>query len=58
MKNVCLVVVYFVEIFFSEKVEENVGNGNTKITWSQWVNESGRSQKKNFQEVLTKQLVC
>ena len=43
---------------FSEKVEENVGNGNTKITWSQWVNESGRSQKKEFQEVLTKQLVC
>ena len=34
--------------FFSEKVEENVGNGNTKITWSQWVNESGRSQKKEF----------
>ena len=34
--------------FFSEKVEENVGNGNTKITWSQWVNESGRSQKNEF----------
>ena len=34
--------------FFSEKVEENVGNGNTKITWSQWVNESGRSQKIEF----------
>ena len=29
-------------------MEENVGNGNTKITWSQWVNESGRSQKKEF----------
>ena len=34
--------------FFSEKVEENVGDGNTKIAWSQWVNESGRSQKKEF----------
>ena len=29
-------------------MEENVGNDNTKITWSQWVNESGPSQKKEF----------
>ena len=43
---------------FSEKVEENVGNGNANITRSQWINKSGRSQKKNFQGVLTKQLVC
>ena len=28
--------------FFSENIQENVSNGNTKITWSQWISENGR----------------
>ena len=32
--------------FFSEKVQENVSNGNSKITWSQWISENGRVEKK------------
>ncbi|CAF1218860.1 unnamed protein product [Rotaria sordida] len=36
------------EDFFTEKVEENVSDGNAKITWSQWINENGRAEKKDF----------
>jgi hypothetical protein len=36
------------EDFFTEKIQENVSNGNAKITWSQWVNENSRAEKKEF----------
>ncbi|CAF1108331.1 unnamed protein product [Rotaria sp. Silwood1] len=36
------------EDFFTEKVEENVSDGNAKITWSQWINENGCAEKKGF----------
>ncbi|CAF4522087.1 unnamed protein product, partial [Didymodactylos carnosus] len=36
------------EDFFTEKVEENVSDGNARITWSQWINENGRAEKKEF----------
>lgn len=36
------------EDFFSEKVEEQVSDGSAKITWSQWMNECGRAEKKEF----------
>ncbi|CAF4314660.1 unnamed protein product [Didymodactylos carnosus] len=36
------------EDFFIEKIQENVSNGKTKITWSQWMNENGRAEKKVF----------
>ncbi|CAF4671364.1 unnamed protein product [Rotaria socialis] len=31
---------------FSEKIQENVSNSNSKITWSQWASENGRVEKK------------
>ncbi|CAF1142422.1 unnamed protein product [Didymodactylos carnosus] len=36
------------EDFFTEKVENNVTDGNAKINWFQWVNENGRAEKKAF----------
>ena len=35
-------------IFFTEKIQENVLDGNAKITWSQWTNENGRAEEKDF----------
>ncbi|CAM4974871.1 unnamed protein product [Rotaria socialis] len=34
--------------FFSENIQENVSNSNSKITWSQWARENGRVEKKEF----------
>ncbi|CAF4853346.1 unnamed protein product, partial [Rotaria sp. Silwood2] len=34
--------------FFTEKIEENVTDDSVKITWSQWMNENGRAEKKEF----------
>jgi hypothetical protein len=36
------------EGFFTEKVVENVSDGCDKITWSQWINENGHAEKKEF----------
>ncbi|CAF4506552.1 unnamed protein product, partial [Didymodactylos carnosus] len=36
------------EDFFTEKVENNVTDGNAKINWFHWVNENGRAEKKAF----------
>ncbi|CAF3615613.1 unnamed protein product [Rotaria sp. Silwood1] len=33
---------------FTEKIQENVTDGNAQITWSQWTNEGGRAEKKKF----------
>lgn len=43
--------------FFSEKIEENVGNGDSKIIWSQWINEAGRAQKKEFSGTVDEAIV-
>ncbi|CAF2125919.1 unnamed protein product, partial [Rotaria magnacalcarata] len=40
------------EDFFTKKVEENVSDGNAKITWSQWINENGFAEKREFFEKL------
>ncbi|CAF4073123.1 unnamed protein product, partial [Rotaria sp. Silwood2] len=36
------------EDFFIEKIQENVSDGNGKITWSQWIKENGHAEKKEF----------
>lgn len=44
MFGCCLVC----EDFFAEKIEEQVLDGSAEITWSQWMNECGRAEKKEF----------
>ncbi|CAF3618617.1 unnamed protein product [Rotaria socialis] len=34
--------------FFSENIQENVSNSNSKITWSQWASKNGRVEKNEF----------
>ena len=43
--------------YFIDKVEENDVNGNVNITWSQWTNENGRAEKKEFSESVDEAVV-
>ncbi|CAM4915698.1 unnamed protein product [Rotaria socialis] len=42
---------------FSEKIQENVSNSNSKITWSQWASENGRVEKKEFSGSVDKAIL-
>ncbi|CAF1021678.1 unnamed protein product [Adineta ricciae] len=36
------------EEFFDENILENISHGGVQITWSQWANENGRAEKREF----------
>ncbi|CAF1101340.1 unnamed protein product [Adineta ricciae] len=41
-------VSYQLPGFFDEKILENMSHGGAQITWSQWANENGRAEKREF----------
>ena len=43
--------------YFIDKVEENVVDRNVNITWSQWINENGHAEKKEFSGSVDKVVV-